>query len=585
MLNFAAQCLDMARSMLGHNLEAINADGTVRPLEGEFDRPDVPGHAAMAIGEFFRATGETTLGNYDLVDLAARCITAQVFTEEEHENGLAYCALGLLAFGPAKDRNTVWERLLEPTRERLDKRLLMRTDYEDHFQAFNIAKSVARFSMGLSKKDETGRLVERFIERLQQYSSSGFHDDGPGKGVGGVFDIYGLMSLVFIRQALQLHANIHLRDRKLPSLRTAAERYFKLLPDLVRQDGMGWIYGRSIGAYGQMHAISLILQSLRDGWIADDMRPVYHDLLRRLFQFFYMTYLDQEQGFLVIRDHERDTVCNHTSRMADYDGARYLCQWARLAKAIGGTLTARPALGRTSGRFVVFDKSNKKEQGLFIYQDTESGLHIQLPLVGSGSAENSDYLSFPHCPGIFDWPVNRYLPVLLPELTFGEHRTIPGFYGKHCVTGLGLRKSFYFRYEQPELITVAEKIVPGLGSVKVNWSFAGNTVTSEFVYTVKNQVQLDRMRYVLVIGAPHSRYRIGSTFTLGQQGLRCNVVRDDFQGRWLDTEVVTNDPAYKTYYGKIHYVQSLVRDHPLIMRPGQQYRLTVSFQPDIAFAE
>ena len=37
-------------------------------------------------------------------------------------------------------------------------------------------------------------------------------------------------SLVFIRQALQLHANINLRERKLASLRTKAEKYLKLIP-------------------------------------------------------------------------------------------------------------------------------------------------------------------------------------------------------------------------------------------------------------------------------------------------------------------------------------------------------------------
>ena len=46
------------------------------------------------------------------------------------ENGLAYAALGLLSFGPAKDRNPVWERLMDPTREQLDKLLLERSDYE-----------------------------------------------------------------------------------------------------------------------------------------------------------------------------------------------------------------------------------------------------------------------------------------------------------------------------------------------------------------------------------------------------------------------------------------------------------------------
>lgn len=589
MQNFADQCLDMAQSILGHNLDSINEDGSITPVEGEHPRVDEAGHAALAIGEYYRATQSTTLGSFDLIDLAARTITAQAFTEEEEvENGLAYAALGLLSFGPAKDRNAVWERLLDPTRETLDRRLLARTDYDNHLQAFNIAKAVARFSMGLSKKDETGKLIDRFIERIHEHSSGGFCDECPTPaGFGGCFDIYGVLSFVFIRQALQLHANIHLRDRKMPSLRTHAEKYLRMLPDVVRLDGLGWCYGRGIGAYGQMHCISLILQAMRDGWVSDEQRPLYIDILRRLFHFFFVTYLDQEHGFLVIRDAERNTIDAHTTRMANFDAARYLCQWSRLARAIGGEMAAKPTPGKNSGRYVSFDKSHRKEQGLFIYQDGDSGLHIQIPLISQGLRRGkcSDSLAFPHSPGIFDWPVNKYLPIMLPELTFGEHTIIPAYYGKRCTTGLGLRNSFFFRYEQPELITVGEKMVNGLGSCKVNWNFAKGKVTSEFVFTVKSQIQLDRMRYVLAIAYPHHQYRIGTTFSLGEESLRANLIKNDFQAEWQDTDVVSDDPAYRTYYGKMHYLQILERNRPLIMRRGVQYRLTLEFEPHIVFAD
>src|SRR5947209_12091712 len=122
MHSFSEQCLDMARSMLGHNLDSVQPDGTVLPTKGEQSRPDEPGHVAFALGEFYRATGETTLKGIDLIDLAARCITAQMFTEPAAENGLAYAALGLLCFGPSKERNPVWERLVTETQERIDKR-------------------------------------------------------------------------------------------------------------------------------------------------------------------------------------------------------------------------------------------------------------------------------------------------------------------------------------------------------------------------------------------------------------------------------------------------------------------------------
>jgi hypothetical protein len=585
MHSFSEQCLDMARSMLGHNLDSIQPDGTILPAPGEQPRPDEPGHVAYALGEYYRATGETTLKGFDLIDLAARCVTAQMFTEPPAENGLAYASLGLLCFGPSKERNPVWERLVEETQQRIDKQLLHRSDYDNHWQAFNVAKAVARYSFGLSKKDETSRLIERMVDRINQTSSSGFFDDAT-HGFGGNFNLYGLLNFVFIRSALQLHANSGVRDRKLPSLRTYAEKYIKMMPDLVRADGLGWAFGRAAGAYGQMHCITLILQGLRDGWIADEQKPKYYELLRRLFFFFYHTYLDQEHGFLDLRDEERTAYANHTTRMANFDAARYLCQWSRLAKTVQmppGMPKAEPT--RTSGRFVIFDKSNRKEQGLFLYRDADSGLHMQIPLISSGSTLTSDSLPFPHAPGVFDWPNNVYLPIMLPELTFGEHVTIPAFYGKNCVTGLGLRNSFYFRYEQPELITTKEEIVKGLGSVKVQWTFTGSKINCEFAYTVKQQVTLDKFRYVLVVAAPHSKYRVGGSPTLGPLGHRCGVSKNDFQAAWQDTEVVSADPTYRTNYGKIHYLQNLVRDHPLVMRPGHVYRLAVEFDPEIVPVE
>ena len=103
MQNFSNQCLDLAGSLLGNNLKHLNPDGTVTPAAGESPRADEPGHAALAIGEFFRASGEVELEGHDLFDLSARCITQQVFNEESHENGLAYAALGLLSFGASKE--------------------------------------------------------------------------------------------------------------------------------------------------------------------------------------------------------------------------------------------------------------------------------------------------------------------------------------------------------------------------------------------------------------------------------------------------------------------------------------------------
>ena len=585
MLNFSAQCMDMAQSILGRNIDAINPDGSVSPVENEFSLDCEPGHAAMALGEFHRATGLTEIDGKNIVDLTAACITAQTNDKDYTEDGLAYSSLGLLAFGPSKDRNLVWEKLDEDTRKNLDKRLLSRSDYEDHLQIFNIAKSVARFSMGLSKKDETGKLIDKFLERIDQTSKGKYFDDKPAENLDGVFDIFGVVAFVFIRQSLQLHANMHLRDRKIPSLRTYAEKYLRLLPDIVRSDGLGWAFGRNIGAYGQMHCISMILQAMRDNWISEDKLPEYMDILRRLFQFFFMTYLDQENGYLVIRDAERSADPTCTTRIANFDAARYLCQWARLAKTIARQLAPKATVAKTYGKYILFDNSTRKEQGLFIYSNADTGLHVHLPVVAPGAKNTSASLAFPHMPGIFDFPADRYLPILVPELTFNGVATTPSYYGRRATTGLGMRNSYFFRYEQPDLISADGEILKGIGSCKVSWSFSGNKITGDFVYTVSNQITLDKMRLVVAIGSPHSEYHVPMSFAIGQNGLGVSIDKDDFQGNWLDTEVVSDDPQYRSYWGNIHYLQVYAREHPFVMRPGTQYHITLSLDPDVAFAE
>jgi hypothetical protein len=96
---------------------------------------------------------------------------------------------------------------------------------------------------------------------------------------------------------------------------------------------------------------------------------------------------------------------------------------------------------------------------------------------------------------------------------------------------------------------------------------------------------MDSMRLALVIGSPHSTYRLGTTIRQGAEGLRANVETDDFQASWGNFETVTDNPDFRGYAGNIHYIQYLVRDHPLVMRPGQQYKLVLSYQPDVAFAD
>jgi len=137
MQNFASQCLDQTKALLKLNFNSLAPDGTVVPVEGEVSRADEPGHAALAFGEYFRATGELTMDRQNIAEIVAKTITAQVRISQGSDNGMAFACLGLLAFGPTRERNPVWELLDEPTRALIDERLAVEHDHHDHVQAFD----------------------------------------------------------------------------------------------------------------------------------------------------------------------------------------------------------------------------------------------------------------------------------------------------------------------------------------------------------------------------------------------------------------------------------------------------------------
>ena len=590
MQNFASQCLDQTKALLKLNFNSLAPDGTVVPVEGEVSRADEPGHAALAFGEYFRATGELTMDRQNIAEIVARTITAQVRLSQGSDNGMAFACLGLLAFGPTRERNPVWELLDEPTRALIDERLAVEHDHHDHVQAFDIAKAVCRFSFGLTKKDETGALVDRFMDRITAASTGGFHDEASkaanADNFGGAFDLYGVVSLIFIRQSLQLHANIQVRDAKLPKLRGLAEKYLRVIMDTVREDGLGWSYGRGIGAYGQMHCITLLLQALRDRWVPVDKEPLARDLVRRLYAHFFTTFFDAEHGAIVIRDGERDTIPGHTTRMANFDAARYLSQWSRLAKTIGGSMdVVKPASRLPVCRFFSFDKSPRKEQGLLSYQDPASGLHVILPLVSSGSHRFSDSLAFPHMPGVFDWPSNQSTTPFIPEFTIGGKVYTPSFYGKNAQVAMGTKAgTYHFRYEQPDLIDRDEKLSANIASLKVDWEFNGGRIVGRFTLTAKSAVMLEEFRLVLPIAATHSRMTPGNALVLGAESHRCEVIKDDFHASWAETKVFSDNPKHRSCWGKVHFYQTLQRDKSMPLRAGMSYAFEIAYQPHVVRA-
>jgi hypothetical protein len=231
------------------------------------------------------------------------------------------------------------------------------------------------------------------------------------------------------------------------------------------------------------------------------------------------------------------------------------------------------------------DKTPRKEQGLLSYSDPTSGLHMVLPVLSNGSHKFSDSLAFPHMPGVMDWPANVYTSPFIPEYTIGDRVYTPSFYGKNLQVAMGTKAgTYHFRYEQPDLIDKDEKLSSGVASLKVDWELNGGRIVGRFILIPKAAVTLENFRLVLPIAATHSRMTPGSALILGPESHRCEVLKDDFHGEWLETKVVSEDPKHRTCWGKMHFYQVLERNKPLALRAGTPYAFEIAFQPDIVRA-
>ncbi|MDR1456815.1 MAG: hypothetical protein LBI34_02040 [Puniceicoccales bacterium] len=578
MQNFAAQSWDIAQLLLGGYLERIEENGTIAPIGGEQVRTDESGHIAYALAVYHSIAEQTSAR---VVELVAGCIAAQFHFNVQDVGGCTHAALALLTMGLNLARNDAWSRFRDETQKIIESWLKTPLQVPPHQEAFRIVHAIVGHSLGFQITDNSDKLIEQWLNRARTGSTGGFMDSS-SRGIGGRYDGAALEQYVLVREALQRHASIHMRARRLPMIRTYMQRYLKLIPDLVRDDGTNWTFGSMRGCTGTIYTISFIVRAFDDDWIDADKQTIYADILRKLVQHLLMHYLDQGSASVCIRDGERDAETEEATVVVNFEAIRQFFFWSQLAKRSKISLgVAGTESHNTFAKYIPFDHGMKAEHGLLIYRDALLGLPLQLPLIGGNTNGNPSCDAFPHCPGVFDAPINKRLPVLVPELTFGDLVTVPSFYGKNVSTSLGPRREFQFRYEQPELITVNEELISNIASCKVVWSFVEGKVTAEFIYLPRRAIRLDSFRFTFAISVPHSRLTFPIMPSLGDNGLRPQILRDDFHGEWQQLQDVTKDPTYRTNGGKITCLYVYARLLALQLRQGTPYWFSISFEPEV----
>ncbi|MDR2576945.1 MAG: hypothetical protein LBC42_02760, partial [Puniceicoccales bacterium] len=246
MRNFAEQSLDIARHIFDRWLGAFGEDGTIIGERGQPSRRDDAGYFAHALAVCAALLGQRKLPQGDLVNAAAQCIATQFYYAADCLEGCAHAAMALLTLGVNRSRNPAWEQFPESIRGSISRWMRIHQRHTESEKFFAIIRCVAAFSMGFVDSDESDKKIENYLNDLVRSSSGGFVNTAAEEG-NGRYDASGLERLLLMRELLQRHAIVYVRERRLPALRSCMQKYLRMFPMLIQGDGSSWNYGEPAG--------------------------------------------------------------------------------------------------------------------------------------------------------------------------------------------------------------------------------------------------------------------------------------------------------------------------------------------------
>lgn len=189
---------------------------------------------------------------------------------------------------------TVDEETLKKLKKSMDWRTFV--DVDNHYALihkptnyYGVAFGIARHRelLGWEPEGHSRHLLDRLMEHIEAYSGElCFMDETPGEGR---FDRYSI--LVPSELASQLLATGWEVPQKIRTMLTKSAHIFL---QLANEDGLGFAYGRSIGAYGDTAALEVLSAAVEvPGILTEDEKEIAYGysmkLLRHMVEFWYDT--------------------------------------------------------------------------------------------------------------------------------------------------------------------------------------------------------------------------------------------------------------------------------------------------------
>lgn len=274
-----------------------------------------------------------------------------------------------------------------------------------------------RARLGWETEEMAKTVAAHLLAAVCTTGKEGFLDDQPPEGR---FDSYTFM----VAQALPdqcIEAGIPVPPYALTNLKRAAQAVLHM----ANEQGDGFVYGRSIGIYGDVAPLGLLLSAMKHGLLSEEEKAIAYSyilaILKKLWHFWY----DEHRGcFNIWFDGRATDGYREVHRLLEVnlslsekildviDDLKKLSLW-------GTAPIPLPSPYKWEAHTVRFlnTESQKAAAILLRYQDTLA----MLPCIGSGDLSSfSSYLPFPGIAGVLEAAPQSLAPYLVPEYVKDE---------------------------------------------------------------------------------------------------------------------------------------------------------------------
>ena len=288
--------------------------------------------------------------------------------------------------------------------------------------AFSIAR--LRFLLGWEDEIHSQAILQRLIAHYSLYSSGGFADETDGNGR---FDRYSILLVAEICQR-HLETDMPVTDSLIEPLKHSVN----LVLQLLNTEGVGFTWGRSIGAYGDSAFIEILVVALQLGLLNAEQQQAAQAFTCACSERFDSFWFDAQQRSVNLWFHGRKTDDYRGTHRIAGENITLLYQhvyvhqlWRKIvgeAKPLNTNLTeycaSLPAVQH------IYFQQGTWPRSIFILRD--KARLFALPLINGDKRyhASSPYFPLPFSAGLFSGVADGTLPYWIPCLYTEDGRLL-----------------------------------------------------------------------------------------------------------------------------------------------------------------